>query len=172
VENISQFYRRKQSDLAATDVNAAMEAALSVASFHMNQGHIEIVRNLKPDLPPIMANRGLLQQVLVNIILNARDAMEQGGTLTVATDLVNPPWVAIRISDTGCGIRPEDIQNVFVPLFTTKGEGKGTGLGLSISRDIIKSHKGTIEVESTLGKGTTFTILLLSANESPSPFTV
>ncbi|HEX9910115.1 MAG TPA: ATP-binding protein, partial [Desulfatiglandales bacterium] len=171
VENISQFYRRKQSDMAATDVNTVIESALNIASFHMNHGHIDIVRDLRPDLPSIMANRGLLQQVLVNIILNARDAMEQGGTLTVATGLENPPWVAIRISDTGCGIKPEDIQNVFVPLFTTKGEGKGTGLGLSISRDIIKSHKGTIEVESILGKGTAFTIRLPSSNESSLPFT-
>lgn len=169
VENISKFYRRKQSDMAPTDVNDVIEAALNVASFHMNQGQIEIVKDLKLDLPQILANRGLIQQVLVNILLNARDAMEHGGTLTVSADHENHPWVTIRISDTGCGIKPEDIQNIFVPLFTTKAEGKGTGLGLSISQEIIKSHKGTIEVESMLGKGTTFTIRLPSATESSSP---
>ena len=72
--------------------------------------------------------------------------------------------MAIRISDTGCGIRPEDIQKIFTPLFTTKEEGKGSGLGLSISQDIIKSHNGAIEVESVPGKGTTFVIRLPSAN--------
>jgi len=79
VENISHFYRRKHSEKAPMDLNAVLEAALNVASFHMNQGHIEIVRNLKPDLPPVLASRGLIQQVIVNFVLNARDAMEQGG---------------------------------------------------------------------------------------------
>ena len=169
VESISQFYRRKRSDVAPTDVNAVMEAALNVASFHMNQGHMDIVTDLKPDLPQVMANRGLLQQVLVNLLLNARDATANGGTLSVSTGFENPPWVTIRISDTGCGINPEDMQNIFKPLFTTKGEGKGTGLGLSISQDIIKSYNGAIEVESVPGKGTAFVIRLTSANPPPSP---
>lgn len=169
VESISQFYRRKRSDMAPTDVNPVMEAALNVAGFHMNQCPMDIVRDLKPELPQILANRGLLQQVLVNILLNARDAMPNGGTLTVATGFENPSWVTIRISDTGCGIPPEDIEKIFMPLFTTKGEGKGTGLGLSISHDIIKSHNGTIEIESVPGKGTTFTVRLPSVNQAPSP---
>jgi signal transduction histidine kinase len=168
VESISQFYRRKQSAMAPIRIEKVIEAALSIAKLHMNQGHIEIVTHLSPDLPPILANQGLLQQVLVNILLNARDAMEKGGVLSVATGFENPPWVTIRISDTGCGIKPEDIQRIFTPLFTTKGEGKGTGLGLSISQDIIKSHNGAIEVESVLGKGTTFIIRLPSANQSSS----
>jgi signal transduction histidine kinase/pSer/pThr/pTyr-binding forkhead associated (FHA) protein len=168
VESISQFYRRKQSAMAPIRIEKVIEAALSIAKLHMNQGHIEIVTHLSPDLPPILANQGLLQQVLVNILLNARDAMEKGGVLSVATGFENPPWVTIRISDTGCGIKPEDIQRIFTPLFTTKGEGKGTGLGLSISQDIIKSHNGAIEVESVPGKGTTFIIRLPSANQSSS----
>lgn len=168
VESISQFYRRKQSAMAPIRIEKVIEAALSIAKLHMNQGHIEIVTHLSPDLPPILANQGLLQQVLVNIFLNARDAMEKGGVLSVATGFENPPWVTIRISDTGCGIKPEDIQRIFTPLFTTKGEGKGTGLGLSISQDIIKSHNGAIEVESVPGKGTTFIIRLPSANQSSS----
>ena len=168
VESISQFYRRKQSAMAPIRIEKVIEAALSIAKLHMNQGHIEIVTHLSPDLPPILANQGLLQQVLVNILLNARDAMEKGGVLSVATGFENPPWVTIRISDTGCGIKPEDIQRIFTPLFTTKGEGKGTGLGLSISQDIIKSHNGAIEAESVPGKGTTFIIRLPSANQSSS----
>jgi len=163
VENISQFYRSKQSDLAPTDINAVIESALNVAAFHLNRGHIEVIRELNPQLPLIMANHGLLQQVLVNIILNARDAMEQGGALTVTTAIEGHPWATVRISDTGGGINPEHIRKIFLPLFTTKGEGKGTGLGLSISQDIIKRHKGTIEVESILGKGTTFVIRLPTA---------
>jgi signal transduction histidine kinase/pSer/pThr/pTyr-binding forkhead associated (FHA) protein len=168
VESISQFYRRKQSAMAPIRIEKVIEAALSIAKLHMNQGHIEIVTHLSPDLPPILANQGLLQQVLVNILLNARDAMEKGGVLSVTTGFENPPWVTIRISDTGCGIKPEDIQRIFTPLFTTKGEGKGTGLGLSISQDIIKSHNGAIEVESVPGKGTTFIIRLPSANQLSS----
>jgi signal transduction histidine kinase len=166
VENISRFYRHKRSEMAPISIQEVIEAALSVARLHVNQGHIEIVTHLSPELPPILANQGLLQQVLVNILLNARDAMEQGGVLRVSADFENPPWVTIRVSDTGCGIKPEDVQKIFVPLFTTKGEGKGTGLGLSISQDIIKSHNGTIEVDSAPGKGTTFVIRLPSANHS------
>jgi len=169
VESISQFYRRKQTVMAPVDLNAVVEAALSVASFYMNQGHIEIVRDLKPGLPQIPASRGLIQQVIVNLIMNARDAMEHQGTLTISTDHENDPWVTLRISDTGCGIKPDDIQKIFLPLFTTKAEGRGTGLGLSISQDIIVGHKGTIEVDSVLGKGTIFTIRLPSVSESSSP---
>jgi signal transduction histidine kinase len=169
VESISQFYRRKQTVMAPVDLNAVVEAALSVASFYMNQGHIEIVRDLKPGLPQIPASRGLIQQVIVNLIMNARDAMEHQGTLTISTEHENDSWVTLRISDTGCGIKPDDIQKIFLPLFTTKAEGRGTGLGLSISQDIIVSHKGTIEVDSVPGKGTTFTIRLPSVSESSSP---
>jgi signal transduction histidine kinase len=166
VENISRFYRHKRSEMAPVRIQEVIEAALSVARLHMNQSPIEIVTQLCPDLPPILANQGLLQQVLVNILLNARDAMEKGGILSVASGFENPPWVTIRISDTGTGIKPEDIQKIFTPLFTTKGEGKGTGLGLSISQDIIKRHNGTIEVDSVPGKGTTFIIRLPAANHS------
>ena len=171
VESISQFYRRKQSSMAPIRVEKVIEAALSIAMLYMNKGRIEIVTHLSPDLPPVLANKGLLQQVLVNILLNARDAMEKGGVLSVSTGFENPPWVTIRISDTGHGIKPEDIERIFTPLFTTKGEGKGTGLGLSISQDIIKSHNGAIEVESVPGKGTSFIVRLPSANESSSACT-
>jgi len=171
VESISQFYRRKQSVMAPRDLNAIVEAALNIASFSMNKGHINIVRDLKPGLPQILASRGLIQQVVMNLIMNAKDAMGNQGTLTVSTDHEKGTWVTFRISDTGCGIKPEDIQKIFTPLFTTKAEEKGTGLGLSISQDIIKSHKGTIEVDSVLGKGTTFTIRLPVASESSSPST-
>ena len=171
VESISQFYRRKQSSMAPIRVEKVIEAALSIAMLYMNKGRIEIVTRLSPDLPPVLANKGLLQQVLVNILLNARDAMEKGGVLSVSTGFENPPWVTIRISDTGHGIKPEDIERIFTPLFTTKGEGKGTGLGLSISQDIIKSHNGAIEVESVPGKGTSFIVRLPSANESSSACT-
>lgn len=166
VESISQFYRRKQSSMAPIRIEKVIEAALSIAMLYMSKGHIEIVTHLSPDLPPVLANKGLLQQVLVNILLNARDAMEKGGVLSVSTSFENPPWVTIRISDTGHGIKPEDIERIFTPLFTTKGEGKGTGLGLSISQDIIKSHNGAIEVESVPGKGTSFIVRLPSANQS------
>ncbi len=169
VESISQFYRRRQTVMAPVDLNAVVEAALNVASLHMNQGHIKIVRELRPGLPQILASRALIQQVIVNLVMNARDAMEHQGTLTISTDHENDPWVTLRISDTGCGIQPDDIQKVFLPLFTTKTGGRGTGLGLSISQDIIKSHKGTLEVDSVLGKGTTFTIRLPSVSESSSP---
>ena len=101
------------------------------------------------------------------MLMNARDAMEKGGSLSITTADDQHGWVLIQFKDTGYGI-PEDIRDkIFEPLFTTKEEGKGTGLGLSISRDIVESHGGRIEIESAPGRGTTFTIRLPCASPLP-----
>jgi len=121
--------------------------------------HVNIVEILDDNLPPVSGDRNQLQQVLMNLALNACEAMPNGGTLRIATSLVDHR-VVIEVTDTGCGIRPEHIEKIFDPFFTTKPVGKGTGLGLSVSAGIIQQHDGTLEAQSTLDKGTTFTITL------------
>jgi len=146
--------------MSLININDVIDAAMAMSQFHLKKAPIEIEKDLAADLPKITADPGQLQQVFLNFIINARDAMEEGGTLTISSSAGDDKWLEVRFADTGCGIPEDKIEEIFKPLFTTKEEGKGTGLGLSISQDIIERHKGTIEVESTLGKGTTFTIRL------------
>ena len=121
--------------------------------------NIEIKKKLDPGLPPIEGDRSQLQEVFINLALNAADAMENGGTLTVRTFL-DKDIVGISFEDTGCGIPDENIRSIFDPFFTTKSEKNGTGLGLSVSHGIIAKHGGEIRVWSKVNKGTTFTISL------------
>jgi signal transduction histidine kinase len=124
----------------------------------------DIVVNLDPTLPRAVVDEGQISQVFINIILNALDAMPEGGTLTVASrstvDDEGRDAVAFDFSDTGTGIGAADLARIFDPFFTTKEAGKGTGLGLSVSYNIVKRFKGDIKVASEAGKGTTFTVIL------------
>ena len=167
VRSLSHFYRHREGSLAPTDINRGIETALKIAAFHAKKGNINVVKDFSPELPQMMADGNQLQLVFLNLIMNARDAMEHGGTLTIATALEDEKHLLIRFADTGCGIPPDAIGKIFRPLFTTKEEGAGTGLGLSISHDIVENHKGTIDVKSTPGKGTTFTIRLPLINSNP-----
>ena len=133
------------------------------------------------DLPSVMADQGMIQQVLVNLCMNARDAMPNGGALTIETNLLSvdkafkenhgwavlPQYVSISVSDSGAGIENDLITRIFEPFFTTKEASKGTGLGLSMAYGIIHQHKGAIEVVSELGVGSKFTVYLPSSGASP-----
>ena len=110
-------------------------------------------------LPPVYGNMGKLQQVFINLFLNARDAMPSGGELAVQTGM-NESMVVVDISDTGTGIPEENIKRIFDPFFTTKSIGKGTGLGLAVTYGIIQEHGGGIFVDSNSGKGTHFRLKL------------
>lgn len=165
-QSLLQFGRRKREEMTAMDINAVIKNVLLVAKFHIKKVAIEIREEFDPQLPSIQANAGQLQQVFLNLIVNARDAMEKtGGTLVISTRLVDNQWVEIRFADTGCGIPADKLEEIFKPLYTTKEEGKGTGLGLSVTQEIVDLHQGTIDVESTVGKGTTF-IIRLPAGDS------
>lgn len=120
---------------------------------------IEVQLELAADLPPILAECEPLRQVFNNILLNAADAIGDKGTITVKTG-IDEGMVAISIADTGKGIAPENLERIFHPFFTTKGGGHGTGLGLSIAASIVKHLGGQIKVNSTVGRGSTFTVLL------------
>jgi signal transduction histidine kinase len=108
-----------------------------------------------------------LQQVMLNLSLNACEAMPKGGTLTIRTFAQDGKKVVVKLIDTGCGIKKEHYDQIFEPFFTTKPVGKGTGLGLSVTYGIIQQHGGTLEFESEEGKGTTFTVTLPAMGNEP-----
>jgi signal transduction histidine kinase len=118
-----------------------------------------VIKELDPSLPKLMADFDQLQQVCTNLILNAIQAMPEGGRLTLRTSADNGR-LKIEVQDTGCGISPENMRKLFTPFFTTKREVKGVGLGLAVAYGIIQRHQGRIEVQSKEGEGTTFTIYL------------
>ncbi len=136
--------------------------------------HIDVSAICAPELPPLLADPGMIEQVIMNLAINARDAMPTGGRLTFTTSLreideagaqrhseARPGrFLCLSVADTGCGIAPEHLPHIFEPFFTTKEVGKGTGLGLATAYGIVKQHDGWIEVESRIGRGTTFTIFL------------
>jgi signal transduction histidine kinase len=155
------FGRPGQPEFSYVDVNALVKKTLFFVAQHPEAKHIHRVKELTRDLPPVWVDEKQMQQVLFNIIINAIQAMQAGGTLTIQTDSVmhgEREWVRILISDTGKGIPPAELDKIFLPFHTTKTQG--TGLGLPISRQLLEQHGGTLEVESKVGEGTTFSIEL------------
>jgi two-component system, NtrC family, sensor kinase len=155
VNNLLNFSRTGVGEAADVDVNRVIEETLSLMAHPLKTSRIQIVRNLGDSVPPVRGSANKLQQVFLNLFLNARDAMPSGGMLEIRTAAHNG-GVEIEVADTGAGIPREHIHRIFDPFFTTKASGRGTGLGLSVSYGIIKEHAGKIDVRSTPGKGTSF----------------
>jgi two-component system NtrC family sensor kinase len=155
VNNLLNFSRTGAAELADIDVNRVVEETLSLVAHPLKTSQIHIVKQLGESLPPVRGSANKLQQVFLNLFLNARDAMPAGGMLEVRTAAHNGS-VEVEVADTGAGIPREHIHRIFDPFFTTKSNGRGTGLGLSVSYGIIKEHAGKIDVRSTPGKGTSF----------------
>ncbi len=161
VNGLLNFSRTGGSEFRATDLNAVVRETLALLEHQLKTTRIEVVINLEPELPPIHGNSSKLQQVFLNLLLNAKDAMRDGGTLRIATSLGE--CITVSIADSGIGIAPEHVQRIYDPFFTTKtavreGERRGTGLGLAVSYGIMQEHAGKIHVESQLGAGTTFAL--------------
>ncbi|MGH9670006.1 MAG: ATP-binding protein, partial [Terriglobales bacterium] len=159
VNNLLNFSRTSGTEFSEVDVNKVITETLALLEHQFKTARIRVREQLTPGLTPIQGNTGKLQQVFLNLFLNAKDAMTGGGTLTVATQ--NGSGVNISISDTGSGIAQEHIERIYDPFFTTKasaneGQRRGTGLGLSVTYGIIQEHAGKIRVESRPGQGTTF----------------
>ncbi|MGA2810732.1 MAG: ATP-binding protein [Candidatus Acidiferrum sp.] len=155
VNNLLNFSRTGAGELADIDLNRVVEETLSLVAHPLKTSQIKIVRELGDGLPAVRGSANKLQQVFLNLFLNARDAMPSGGMLEVRTGAHNGS-VEVEIADTGAGIPRELIHRIFDPFFTTKASGRGTGLGLSVTYGIIKEHAGKIDVRSTPGKGTSF----------------
>jgi PAS domain S-box-containing protein len=153
--NLLNFSRTAGSEFTDVDLNTVIRDTLTLVRHPLASSHVALDLLLDPELPPVFANANRLQQVFLNLFLNARDAMAGGGRLTVLSFRSNS-HVEVHISDTGHGIRPEHMNRVFDPFFTTKTSGRGTGLGLAVSYGIIREHGGKVEIQSSPGQGTTF----------------
>ena len=165
VNNLLKFSRLSGSEYADLDVNRLIRETLSLLEPMLKTSRVGLSLQLGSDLPPVYGNYGKLQQVLMNLIMNARDAMPRGGELTLASDAVNS-HVCVEVADNGVGIAPDHIKKIFDPFFTTKSTSRGTGLGLAVTYGIIREHSGEIRVESTLGRGTTFRLELPAARKA------
>jgi len=159
IRNLLDFARQSSSTLREVDVNEVVNRALELTAHSAELQHIQVIKELNPSLPELMADFDQLQQVFTNLILNAIQAMPEGGRLILRTSADDSQF-KIEVQDTGCGISLENMRKLFTPFFTTKGKGKGVGLGLAVAYGIIQRHHGRIEVQSKEGKGTTFTIYL------------
>src|SRR2546426_4315130 len=159
VRQLLDFSQQYEPELAPTEVNAVVERVLTLTNYAFEGTRVRLRRELGNELPPLMADQHMLEQVLMNLILNAVQAIRGEGVVTVRSGH-DGPWCTIEVEDTGCGISPDVLPKIFDPFFTTKGQGEGTGLGLSVSLGIVERHGGGIAVKSQVGRGTTFTVRL------------
>ncbi len=160
VRGLLDFARQRKPDKKEWDIHALLDNIVTLVEKQAPFQNIRIVKEFKTGVPLLFIDADQIQQVFMNILLNAADAMAgNGGTLTIKTDLQDK-MAEISFTDTGCGMPKEHLSKLFAPFFTTKETGKGTGLGLAISYGIIQSHNGDITVESEVGKGSTFRIKL------------
>ena len=158
VANLLDFTRRDKSSFEQISINDVLNRTLKFLENEIHVNNVQLEKDFGMNLPQVHGNHHNLQQVFLNIFLNAIQAMPDGGLLKVRSCVDNSSFIQIDITDTGMGISPENKEKIFDPFFTTKVVGKGTGLGLSVSYGIIKQHQGEISVESKLGEGSTFSI--------------
>jgi PAS domain S-box-containing protein len=165
VGNLLNFSRTGSStDFGEISINKLLNDTLQLLEPQLRKSNIEVFKDYADELPNIYGNGGKLQQVFTNLILNARDAMFGGGTITLKTLNDGGDEVVVEVSDTGEGIAPENLTKIFDPFFTTKGVGNGTGLGLAVSYGIVQEHAGSIEAKSENGDGSTFRLVFPAAN--------
>jgi signal transduction histidine kinase len=162
-ENILVYSRKEPLERRETDIHGLLDQVWAFISFRLKKWGIAIETHCNPNVPHMLVAPDQLEQVFLNIVLNAAYAMEKGGTLTVTTawlDDVEPPTARISFKDTGVGIAPENMDRLFEPFFTTRPPGQGTGLGLYVCQNVMEKHGGHITVESQVGKGSTFHVHL------------
>ena len=181
IKQLLQFSQKNVIEIRCTSLNKIVRDMLRILDRSIGK-NITVALELDENLSPIEADETQLQQVILNLAINARDAMPEGGTLTISTESVVLDWpyckkhplfapgsyLRLAVRDTGSGIKQEDMQRIFDPFFTTKKVGKGTGLGLSVVHGIVQRHGGTIQVYSEVGKGTVFHIYLKPSDKSRS----
>lgn len=179
IQNLLTFARQDTYIFEDISINDVVTGSLSLISYQIERNNIEIIKDLSDDLPPIKANKQQLEQVLINFLLNARDAfndvennMPTKNKITIRTGMKSidcgEEMVFVEVTDNGRGISQKIIDQIFTPFFSTKEKSRGTGLGLSVSLGIAQAHGGTIEVSSEVGEGSTFTLLLPVVRDDPS----
>jgi two-component system NtrC family sensor kinase len=164
VRNLLDFARESEMATGLLKIEDVIEEILQLTSNQFKLSKVKVVRQFTSNLPPFHGDRQQIDQVFVNLVLNAIDAMPEGGTLTVTAKLADDrDYIRVDIADTGVGIPEHELSSIFDPFFTSKPTGKGTGLGLSVSLGIVQKHGGDIRVRSLPNKGTTFSVLLPTA---------
>src|SRR5258708_7386510 len=156
VNSLLNFSRTSTTEFVTVDLNKIISETVTLVEHQLVKADVAVKLSLDDKLPRIKGNPGKLQQVFLNLFLNARDAMESGGTLAVRSARGQDGLARVTVADSGAGITSENLTRIFDPFFTTKATKKGTGLGLSVSYGIVKEHGGDIEVESELEAGTRF----------------
>jgi two-component system NtrC family sensor kinase len=165
VNNLLNFSRTGgATEFTELSINQVLDDTLQLLEPQLRRNLIEMVRHYDPDIPKAYGNAVKLQQIFTNLILNARDAIPEGGRIMLSTSSTDEDTLTVEVSDTGIGIAPENVAKIYDPFYTTKGVGRGTGLGLAVSYGIVQEHSGHISVESIPGKGTTFRITLPTVN--------
>ena len=165
VNNLLNFSRTGAAEFVEVNLNSVLEETLTLVQHPFKTAQVNVIKKYTEQLPPVLGSITRLQQVFLNLFMNARDAMPGGGMLEVRTGAHNGS-VAVEVTDTGSGIPAENLHRIFDPFFTTKATGRGTGLGLSVSYGIIKEHAGKVDVRSTPGKGTSFRLEFPAARKT------
>jgi two-component system, NtrC family, sensor kinase len=160
LSNLLAFSRKTKPEFQPVNLNEVAAEMLSLTGYQMRLQGITMKPQLAPDLLPVLADKGQMRQTFLNLLINAQDAMPQGGAITLETKNSRHREVVVKVSDTGKGIPKENISQIFEPFFTTKKTCSGAGLGLAVVYGIVRDHRGTIKVDSVLGQGTSFTIRL------------
>jgi len=161
VRNLLDFARESEISSERLQIGKVVCDAINIAGNQLKLARVKVLYDIPDDLPEVEGDRQYLSQVFLNLILNAAEAMADGGTLTIGSDVsIDTGFLAIHIADTGSGMSPRVQKAVFDPFFTTKTTGSGTGLGLSVSLGIVHKHGGEIKVRSKPGEGSTFTVIL------------
>lgn len=157
------FTRTDEGPRMESDVNQVLRDVMAFLKYEAQKRSIRVVEALDFRLPSVVADGNRLKQIFINLIMNALQAMENGGDLSLGTSLTGEGTVQVRIADTGKGIPAELLERIFTPFYTTKEPGEGTGLGLFVTRKLVESAGGRIETASIVGEGTTFTLTFPSA---------
>jgi two-component system NtrC family sensor kinase len=170
VKNLLMFSRTSPMNLVWADLNKVMSRCAMLIQHQLEHAGVQLDVQSASDMPAVHCDPAQIEQVLLALMMNAIDAMPRGGNLWLRSrSLPQSSQVELQVRDDGCGMTPEVRDKLFEPFVTTKPEGKGVGLGLAISRSIVDRHHGTIQVESEIGRGTTFYIFLpVDVNQSAS----
>jgi two-component system, NtrC family, sensor kinase len=171
VKNLLTFSRASQMNVQTSDLNTIVDRGIRLVTHQMEMNAIELHLDLAEGLPSLQCDPGQIEQVILALVINAIDAMPRGGSLWLSTRFKAPHELVFQVRDDGSGIDPEVLERIFEPFVTTKESGKGVGLGLAVSHNIIERHHGHIDVQSEVGKGTTFTVSLPQVS-SDTPLTV
>jgi PAS domain S-box-containing protein len=160
IDHLLSFGRKSDGSAVKVDMNAVLGEILELLRYQASYRRIKVVTNLKPDLPRVLGDPSGLRQVCMNLLVNAHQAIKGPGQVEVFTDMADEATISVAIRDTGCGMAQNILDRIWEPFFTTKEVGKGVGLGLALSYNIVKRHGGEIRLDSRVGEGSKFTVLL------------